>query len=462
MKKIIAYILLTVLLISTVGVPVTAYDATEDDSIAMGSHTIDSKLPVLGSEQLTTNARSVLLYEIGTDTLMYSWNADEKLPPASLAKILTALIAIERGDLASEVIVREDVLNTVSKNAVKSDLIVGEVLTLEELLYLMLVDSGNDAAAVLADHVAGSQEAFVGLMNEYAQSLGCTNSNFTDVHGIDDDNQYSTARDLGRILTAAVKNEVFADIFGTVYHTVPANNLSPKRSLISENYLISGDFVKIYFDGRVKGSRTGVMQDRTRSIASVAKANDLQLVCIILGSASVYEAGGVKVRSYGGYTETSDLLDLAFDGYQPRQLFYDGQVLKQELVENGDSFVSLGTKTSIATVLPAGITVDDLAVQYIHYEPQIRAPIQKGQLLSLVKYSYAGKCVAQMDLYAMNSVKAVDSGISTEQNDNKSSGWVIGVTVLVILILGIVLGFFGPKLYKRYFKKRRRSARRGN
>ena len=158
-------------------------------------------------------------------------------------------------------------------------------------------------------------------MNEYAQNLGCTNTNFTDVHGVDDVSQYSTARDLGKILAAAVKNEVFAKIFGTVYHTVPATNLSDKRGLISENYIISGDFVQIYYDGRVKGSRTGVMSDKTRCIASVAESNNMQVVCIILGSASVYEAGGVKVRSFGGYTETSDMLDLAFDGYQPRQLF---------------------------------------------------------------------------------------------------------------------------------------------
>ena len=215
MKKILAYFLLLSLLLSMFSTSAAAYDISEDDSVNMGSHTIDSQLPVLGSEQLISNARSVLLYETGTDTLMYSWNADERLPPASLVKILTALIAIERGDLTSQVVVREDVLNSVSKNAVKTGLLAGEILTLEDLLYCMMVNSGNDAAAVIADHVAGSQEAFVAIMNEYAQELGCTSTNFTDVHGIDDVNQYSTARDLGRILAAAVKNEVFAEFGAT-------------------------------------------------------------------------------------------------------------------------------------------------------------------------------------------------------------------------------------------------------
>ena len=407
MKKHLVIILILSLALHIMIASAVAVAPESDQSVIMGSNTIDSQLPVLGSEQLITNARSVLLYETQTDTLMYAWNADERLPPASLAKILTALIAVEQGDLSAKVTVRQEVLNTVSKNAVKSDILAGEVLTLEDLLYCMMVDSGNDAAAVIADHISGSQEAFVQQMNEYAQSLGCVDTNFTNVHGIHEENQYSTARDLGRILAAAVKNESFCDIFGAVYYSVPASNLSEDRHLVSENYLINGDIVQIYYDGRVKGSRTGVTEDKNRCIASVAESNGLQLVSIILGSASVYEESGVKVRSFGGYTETSDLLDLAFDGYQPCQLIYNGQILKQEPVENGDCYVSLGTAASAATVLPGGVSVDDLNVQYEHINQTLKAPIKKGDLLSCVKFTYGGKCVAQLDLYAMNSVHKI-------------------------------------------------------
>ena len=460
MRKFISLFILCALTINLFSFSALSAEGIEDQSVTMGSNTIDAMMPVLGSEQLVTNARSVLLYETQTDTLMYAWNADEKLPPASLAKILTALIAVEQGDLAAQITVRQDVLNTVSKNAVKSDIMAGEVLTLEDLLHCMMVDSGNDAAAVIADYIAGDQKAFVAQMNEYAQNLGCVDTNFTNVHGIHEDNQYSTARDLGRIIAAAVKNETFCNIFGCVYYSVPATKLSEDRHLVSENYLLNGDIVKIYYDSRVKGSRTGVTEDGNRCVASVAETNGLQFVSVILGSASVYEENGVKVRSFGGYTETSDLLDLAFDGYKPCQLIYAGQILKQETIENGDCSVSLGTRTSAAAVLPEGISVDDLTVSYEHLTVELKAPIQKDDLLSCVKFSYGGKCVAQLDLYAMNSVNWVEPSVPDQDTAEKKQNSDVGIIILIIILIAIVILVLGPRAYKLLHFKNNQSPRR--
>lgn len=451
MKKTFTFFLIFVLMLSIAAFPVTAEEGIADDaSVSMGSHTIDSSLAVLGSEQLITNARCVLLYETGTDTLLYAWNADERIEPASLVKILTALIAVENGNLEDTIVVKEDVLNTIPKSAVKADIKAGEILTLKDLLHYMMVVSGNDAAAVIADHIAGSQEKFVEMMNTYAEQIGCKNTHFTNVTGLHEPDQYSTARDLGRILATAVKNELFCDVFGKVSYRVPKNNISESRYLLSENYLISGDYVQIYYDGRIKGSRTAVMEDKTRSVASVARSNGMEVVCIVIGSASIYEAGSVKVRSFGGYNETRALYDAAFDGYRPCMLFYEGQVLKLEEVENGDSYVSLGTKTSASTVLPAGIYAEHLGVQFIHEDTKLRAPIEKGQMLSKVKYTYGGKCVAQLDLYAMNSVKAVnDTFVIEGQDGGNGAVWKTIIIIVSVLLLGIVLFFFTPRILTR-------------
>ena len=220
MKKFIAAILLVLCLMPTMEISVFAQEETVKESVSMGSHSLDASLPVLGTTQLITNARSAILYEVNTDTLMHSWNADEKLPPASFVKVLTALIAIEQGDLASTVTVSQAVLDSVVYNAVKTGFLDTEVLTLEDLLYCMMVDSGNDAAALIANHIAGSQSAFVETLNSYAQELGCTNTNFVNVHGIHDDQQYSTARDLARMLCAAVENEDFQRLLQGVYVNV--------------------------------------------------------------------------------------------------------------------------------------------------------------------------------------------------------------------------------------------------
>lgn len=470
MKRFGAIILLFIYFASVFAFDTLAQEETASDAVLMGSHTMDAQLPVLGSQQLITNAKSVILYEVNTDTLMHAWNADEKLPPASFVKVLTALIAIEQGDLSASVTVKSSVLDTVVYNAAKTGFLDGEVLTLQDLLYCMMVDSGNDAAALIADHIAGSQSVFVETLNTYAQELGCSNTNFTNVHGLHDDNQYTTARDMGRIMAAAVKNETFCDILGTVYYSVPATNLSEERYLASENYLINTDTFQIYYDERVLGGRTGIAQDGDRCIAALAEQNGLRYISVIMGSASVYEENGVQVRSVGGYTETSDLLDLGFEDYQSCQLIYNGQVLKQKKVLNGDCAVSLGTQESALAVLPVGATMDDITIEFSDSANEFSAPIEKGQQLSTVKFMYGNTCVAQVKLYAMNNVRAADAVPVEQMREDGSETWEKAFITLLIVLICIIILFAILRVYKmlqrravnKRTRKRRQDRRRSS
>ena len=468
MKKFFAAILLVLYLIPTLGMIVFSQEEMVKESVSAGSHSLDAVLPVLGTTQLITNAQSAILYEVNTDTLMHSWNADEKMSPASFVKILTALIAIEQGDLNSTVTVSQSVLDSVVYNAVKTGFMDTEVLTLQDLLYCMMVDSGNDAAALIANHIAGSQSAFVDTLNSYAQELGCANTNFTNVHGLHDDNQYTTARDMGRIMAAAVKNETFCTIIGTKYYNVPATNLSEDRYLVSENYLINNDTVQIYYDKRVVGARTGVAQDGSRCITALAEHNGLRYISVIMGSESVYEENGVQVKSFGGYAETSDLLDLGFEGYQSCQLIYNGQILKQKKVLNGDCSVSLGTREAAYAVLPAGVVLSDLTTAYIDVAEELQAPVQAGQQLSTVKFMHGNICVAQVPLYAMNHVNPVSEIIieQPEKSDGQHAKTIM--TILLVAVIAVLLFVAGSRIYKMIsirFKysqgqKKRRNRRR--
>ena len=327
MKKIIA-VILSLVLVCSCSLPCAA-EENEKYSATFGSHSMDGQIPVLGKDPLIENAKAVLLYEVNTDTLMYAYNADEKIQPSSMLKILTALVAIREGDLAAEVVVKEDVLTSVPKDAARTKSEAGEKLTLGDLLYSMLVDSGNDAAALIAVHIAGSQDAFVDKLNAYAAELGCTDSYFTNVHGLPDENQYTTTRDIGRFLAAAVRDETFCEIFGTVNYDVPANNIAPERKLKTGNYLLDKD--EIYYDQRVAGSRTGVLSDGSRCVASVAEENGLRAISIIIGAQSEFAPNGAT-KVFGGYNETSDLLDLGFADYRSKQLIYSGQVLLQPFI----------------------------------------------------------------------------------------------------------------------------------
>lgn len=442
MKKIVAICM--VLLFVASPLSVFATEATTDASVVTGCKTLDGQAPLLGNQLLVNNTAAAILYETGTDTLMYAYNADAQLPPASLLKILTALIAIEKGNMTDAVTVQAEVLSTLASDAVVVELLEDEVLTVQDLLYCMMVGSGNDAAVILADHVLGSQEAFVAEMNRYAAELGCTGTNFTNVHGLHDDQQYTTARDVARILAKAIQNEQFCDVFGAKYYTVPATNKSEARDLVSQNYLMNNDKDINYFDGRATGSRTGVANDRTRCIASTAKVGEMNLICVVMGSKSVFEDDGYTVRVYGGYDETTQLFDYGFNGYKAAQILHPGQVIQQANVVNGSSDVTIGTKEGAYAVIPSNTDSNTLSYRYSN-EINLTAPIQEGDMVSTLQIWIGNVCVAQTDLFAMNTVLSPDSVFGSDDTDENGIGfgkillYVVGVILVLALALFVVV-----------------------
>lgn len=442
MKKIglICLMLCAVITIQCFAAPVFAEGEMQNSTITNGSHSLNARIPLLGSDQLVGNTQSAVLFEASSETLMYAWNADEQMSPASLVKILTALITVEQGSLSDAVTVTETVLNTVPYDAVTADLLAGEVLTVEDLLYCMMVGSANDAAAVLAAHLFGSQAAFVAEMNRYAQALGCTGTNFTNVHGLHDENQFTTARDVTRILAAAVQNEKFCAVFEAVRYTVPATNKSDARELITGNYLMNQnqDSVEIYYDSRVTGGRTGVTSSGHRCIAVTAESNGMLLISVVMGAKSVYQEDGYTVQSFGGYKETSALLDAGFEGHTATQIIYKGQALAQYMVENGASDVVVGAKESVSTVLPQGVTTSELIYRYSN-PGGFQAPVERGQILSKLEVWYASTCIAQVDLYAMNSVPIQQEQSVKTGDENDDISWPLVLTVVVCIAVGALI-----------------------
>ena len=198
-------------------------------------------LPVrAAAEDITIKARSAILVEVNTGEVLYSQAADIMQYPASLTKLMTALIVYERCDLGEIVTVTESALAGLSPDGSSSGLKPGEMMSVENLLYCMLISSGNDSASVLGEHTGGSVEAFVEMMNNRANELGCTGTNFENPHGLHDANHYTTARDMYIIAHEFIKHEKLMEIANTISYVVPATNKSPQRILNTTNYLISG------------------------------------------------------------------------------------------------------------------------------------------------------------------------------------------------------------------------------
>ena len=202
----------------------TASDNSAEDAAAEADSVPEDQL-LSSREQFSVAAKAALLIDLNTNRVVYEQDADERVYPASLTKIMTCLIALENGNLSDVVTVSESALADLDEDSSVAGLVVGEQMTLENLLYCMMVVSGNDACNVIAEHVAGSVTDFVRMMNQRAYELGCTNTHFNNPHGLHDESHYTTARDLAIITQAALKSENFRQIVDTYEYKLPDDNM---------------------------------------------------------------------------------------------------------------------------------------------------------------------------------------------------------------------------------------------
>ena len=223
---------------------------------------------------------------------------------------------------------------------------------------------------------------------------------------------------------------------------------------------MSVEEVEIYFDERVTGGRTGVANDNTRALATTAKNGSMELLCVILGSASVYEEGGNRIRSFGGYNETKALLDAGFTGYAATQILFDGQPLVQFEIPNGDVLLSVGSHDTVSTVLPENITVADLNFRYSEDGRQLRAPISKGDRICGVEIWYQGLLLASTELFAMNQVWDVSFIQMDEPKALDLWPLIILLASVVILVVSMIL-LFKTKKGRRLLRRVRRLLSRG-
>ena len=448
-------ILCFILIMLLIAVPVCATGVNNSDlSVTQGYHSIGAQRAMLSKSEEISNLYAAVLYDNTNDALIYADNPDERYDPASLVKIMTALLIAEKGNMEDQVTVNSDTLSGLPRNSVGIGLVDGEILSMQDLLYSILVESANDAAMVAASHISGSPESFVEEMNSYAKELGCENTTFTNVHGLYNEQQTSTARDIARILIEATKNEIFMQAFSAVEYTVPATNLSEARQLSTSNYMMNGKSALVPRDQRVTGGRTGIMETGERNLAVTAEKNDLKLICVVLGSKSQLSADGYSVESYGAFGETRALLDLGYSGYQSIQVFRNDQVIEQFPVVNGDSYISAGLKDTVQVLLPTGTTGEDIIYRYDDNTAALHAPVKTRDRITSVQAWYDDICLAQADLYALHDV-IVKEAVSSEQipDETHSTAKSVFVVVSVIIIIFVLL-LFGRRFIFRIIRSR--------
>lgn len=266
-----------------------------------------------GEEVTFGSAKSMLLYDVDNGSVVCSREPDAQVAPGGLTKLVTALLVAENCPLDEVVTVGSQETWNLPEGALNQNLQTGEELTVRDLLACVMLQSANDAAVVLAEHVAGTQAAFVEMMNSRVKELGCTDTEFVDVHGLEAEGNRTTARDMLKITLKAIQNETFREFFGMIFYTVPATSSAEKRELFNFNYMLGQQIVPDFYDPRVTGGMPIYHEDTGAGLVCTAE-DDGTYIGIVLGAERIFgdTAQGEPAwicKRYGNFEEMTELLN---------------------------------------------------------------------------------------------------------------------------------------------------------
>ena len=402
-----------------------------------------------------TLSPSVILMEESTGTILYEKNSDEAHYPASITKIMTTLLALENGNLSDMVTFSDDAINNTEGSGIARDY--GEQMTLEQCLYGVMLESANECAYAVAEHVGGTVENFVDMMNAKAKELGCTNTHFANPHGLQDENHYTTAHDMALIAQAAYQNETFRIIIGTKMYTIPPTNKHAEETVLRNHH----DMLCTYHNANRKylypycvGGKTGYTATANSTLVTYAEKDGMTLICVVMNT-----------QSPNQFIDTVNLFDYAFDNFQVLNVAEnDTDYSAEATVDNGNlnniaPFVELDKDAVI--VLPKTAEFSDTSsfVEYNDSDPEIAGSIT---------YTYAGRNVGKADIKTTGVVVegyAFDNESTEEEEQEAVSTVQVKPIVVVLLIVAVillgVLLFFLKRFYDNYYIiKHNRAVRR--
>lgn len=417
---------------------------------------------------LELNSSAAILMENSTGRILYEKNPHQKMYPASITKIMTALLALEKGNLDSVVTASPNAISSISYDSSNIGMLIAEEMTLENLLYGLMVASANEGANVIAEHISGSIDKFVKLMNTRAKELGAKNTNFTNTNGLPNDNHYTTAYDMAIITKEAMKHEKFMEIVNTDYYELPpTNKYKETRYLSNTNYLINKAHVKPdanYLYDPAIGVKTGWTTKAKHTLVAAAKKNNMELISVVLGA----EKEGNKVYSYD---DTINLFEYGFNNFSLQTIVSPGEIVKEvEVLEAKDGEnIMLVTKNHLEGIMPKNFNKDDITKKINMYK-DVEAPVKKGDVLGSVTYTYNNYELGKVDLISDRNVeKEPVKVIEKHATEFLGITWVrislyivAGILMLIIILLIIRKirrknrNIYSTRGKVRYFKNRRR------
>lgn len=323
--------------------------------------------PCHAQNTLSVSAKAAILMDADSGMVMWEKNADTRLGMASTTKIMTALTVLSLTKPQNTVVIPEDAVGIQGSSVY---LCAGERLTVEQLLYALILSSANDAATALAIYCSGSVEKFAERMNALARELGLGDTNFVNPHGLDDEDHYTTARELAIITRAALENELLCKIFSTKKATIPLNDEADRRLLVNHNKMLSR------YDGAI-GVKTGFTKRTGRSLVSAAKRDGMTLICVTLDAPD-------------DWRDHTAMLDYGFDNFCRRTVAGVGEYTFEYNVTGADTdTVTLVNTHPLILTLPRSAA----KLNFTHFSTSrfAFAPVTRGDILATVSVSACGQ-----------------------------------------------------------------------
>lgn len=385
MKRTLSYILtLITLIISVFCVPFSANAATYEPD-------------------RTIYAEAYMLINLDDDSypVVAQKNADERLYPASLTKIVTTMVTLNKvSDFNAKATMSQNVYDSIlGTGAQVAGIEVGEELTIDELLYLTMVYSACDSSQMLAEYVSGSIDAFVTEMNNYVQSLGCKDTHFVNADGLHDANHYTTARDMATITLAALKNPAFVKYATTTDIKYKDLNLGHTNLMLHKGYLT-------YYYEYAQGIKTGSTTEAEYCVITKASKDGYNYLAVVMKSPQ-QAINNEPYLTKCSFVDAKSLFEWAFDSLKYTTLVSQDEVMSEVAVEDGkdaDS-VQLVAKEDTNVIVPAALDKSAVIIEPLEKPEVLKAPVVKGQDVCKANIIYGDEIIATVDLVAANDVE---------------------------------------------------------
>ena len=429
-NKIVSAILGVMLIFSSLGMCASATETGETPDTEASSNEMKD-----WPQGPSINSEAGIVMDIDSGAILYAKNIDEQHYPASITKIMTALVALQNYELDETVKFTWDDIRFLEYGDAHIGIKPDEELTMENCLYGMLLASANEVSHGIGAHMEGGYEAFLEEMNETAKKLGCKNSHWMNTHGLHDEEHYTSARDMAIIGAAAFQYEDFRKITGTYQHVIPETNITAEKRYVHQNHKMLRDWDSRYYEYCV-GGKTGYTDQALSTLVTFATKEDVNLVAVVL-------------KTHGGgnntYADTRAMLDFAFENFAKVPVTKDMIGEKNIAKLENNAYV----------MLPSGVSADDLEMTFT-------APTEKKDRTGTVSFTYDGLEVGMVNVTITedyyNEIHGIEEVVETKEEKKIKVPFILK---LILVIIGIVTALFvGMVLFVVYKRKQIEKKRR--